>query len=969
MVKKSQLTKDDHIYLVDGSGYIFRAYHALPPLTRKPDGLPVGAVAGFCNMLAKLLADADASHIAIIFDAAGGSFRNEIYADYKANRGAPPEDLVPQFPLVRVATQAFNLPCIELAGYEADDIIATYAAQAAEGGAQVTIVSSDKDLMQMVGGTITMLDTMKNRAIGTAEVQEKFGVLPDRVVDVQALAGDSSDNVPGVPGIGIKTAAELINHYGDLDTLLANAGEIKQNKRRENLLEYAAQAELSRELVYLKRDVPDLAPMSDMALRAPEGAVLIGFLKAMGFNTITTRMAERYGFDADAYGADETFAYKPQSPKLIDNKPPKTTGGFEVSSLEQTLPASFPPSFPSLKDANYEIVTTEEALSAWVARAHAAGVVAVDTETDGLDSMACHLVGVSLAVAPIDDDAPIKDRCAACYIPLAHNGVLGEAGLNFADTSIVQIDCDKAIALLAPLLCDASVLKILHNAKFDMEVLARYGAHITPLDDTMLMSYTLYAGAHRHNMDSLSTLYLGHSPIPIKDLLGKGKSQITFDKVPIEEAAPYAAEDADVTLRLWHYFRPRLLAEKLMSVYATTERPIVPVVCAMEQAGVLIDCPHLARLSTEFAAKQKTHAARIYELAGEEFNIASPKQLGHILFEKLGLEGGKKTRGGEQSTDGEVLETLAHAGFEIAREVVLWRGVAKLRSTYSDALPTFINEKTGRIHTSYSLAATTTGRFSSSEPNLQNIPIRTSDGRRIRESFIADKDNVLLSADYSQIELRVLAHMADIAALKSAFADGLDIHAMTASEIFNVPLADMTDDVRRAAKAINFGIIYGISAFGLAKQLDIPRNEAADYIKSYFAKFPGIYDYMESIKELAHKYGYVETLFGRRIHLREIESKMAARRAFAERAAINAPIQGTAADIIRRAMVAMPPAIKDIGETQMLMQVHDELVFETPEKNSKKLEKCVKTTMEQACAPRLTLSVPLVVDIKISKNW
>ncbi|MGB0698381.1 MAG: DNA polymerase I, partial [Parvibaculales bacterium] len=903
---EAKLCKKDHLYLVDGSGYIFRAYHALPPLTRKSDGLPVGAVSGFCNMLLKLLNDMGAqetpTHLAVIFDASGKSFRNEIYPDYKAHRPPAPEDLVPQFPLVREAVKAFDIPAIELEGFEADDLIAAYADAAAEQGARVTIVSSDKDLMQLVSDKIDMVDTMKDKFIDAAGVVEKFGVGPDKVIDVQALAGDSVDNVPGVPGIGIKTAAQLIDEYGDLDTLLARAEEIKQNKRRENLIEFAEQARISRELVTLKRDTPMPIGFADMALSAPKGEKLIGFAKAMEFNTLTKRLAERYGWTVDDFEASVALA--------ADDAPPAPKA--DSAGAYRALPAEM----AALDTDTYLCVTGADQLAAFIARAYDTGMVAIDTETDGLDAMQCRLVGVSLAVAPGE----------AAYMPLAHGA--GD-GLALEDETPPQIDERLALNMLKPLLADPSVKKILQNAKFDTQILARYGLVINGFDDTMLMSYALDAGHHGHGMDALAQKYLGHTPIPIKELLGSGKSQITFDQVPIDKATAYAAEDADVTLRLYKHLQPRLLADHMVSVYETTERPLVEVLRAMEAHGVAVDRAVLSRLSGEFAQKMAAMEAEIYETAGESFNIASPKQLGEILFDKMGLAGGKKTKTGAWGTGADVLEGLAAEGVSLAQLVLDWRGLAKLKSTYTDALPEFIHPETGRIHTSYSLAATTTGRLSSSEPNLQNIPIRTEDGRRIRTAFIAADGNQLVSADYSQIELRVLAHMADIEALKNAFLNGDDIHAMTASEMFNVPMAEMTAEVRRRAKAINFGIIYGISAFGLANQLGISRGEAGDYIKAYFEKFPGIKDYMEHVKAEAKAQGYVTTLFGRKVHVPEINAKIPARKAFAERAAINAPIQGTAADIIRRAMVQMPAALDKakLKDAKMLLQVHDEFAL------------------------------------------
>jgi DNA polymerase-1 len=746
-----------------------------------------------------------------------------------------------------------------------------------------------------------------------------------------------------VPGIGIKTAAQLIEEYGDLDTLLARAGEIKQNKRRENLIEFAEQARISRDLVTLKRDTPMPVGFADMALSEPQGDKLIGFAKAMEFNTLTKRLAERYGWSADDYTASDALA--------ADNAPPPSA---ETEGDYRALPAEM----GTLDTQKYVCINDADVLVDWLARAYETGLLAIDTETDGLDAMQRNLVGVSLAVAPGE----------AAYMPLAHGA---NEGLMLGDETPPQIDMKAALDLLKPVLSDRSVKKILQNAKFDAQILQRYGLEIDGYDDTMLMSYALDAGNHGHGMDALAQKYLSHKPIPIKELLGSGKSQITFDQVPIEKATEYAAEDADVTLRLYKHLRPRLVTDHMVAVYEGTERPLVGVLRAMEAEGVRVDRAVLSRLSGEFAQKMAAMEAEIFEQAGETFNIASPKQLGEILFDKMGLEGGKKTKTGAWGTGADVLEGLAANGIGLAQLVLDWRGLAKLKSTYTDALPEFINPDTQRIHTSYSLAATTTGRLSSSEPNLQNIPIRTEDGRRIRTAFIAADGHQLVSADYSQIELRVLAHMADIEALKSAFLNGDDIHAMTASEMFNVPMAEMTPEVRRRAKAINFGIIYGISAFGLANQLGISRAEASDYIKAYFEKFPGIKDYMEHVKAEAKAQGYVSTLFGRKVHVPEINAKIPARKAFAERAAINAPIQGTAADIIRRAMIQMPAALQAAGlpEAKMLLQVHDELIFEAPTKMCEKLIETVKTTMQNACAPRLSLSVPLLVDAQAANNW
>ncbi len=953
------LKKGDHLFLVDGSGYIFRAYHALPPLTRKSDGLPVGAVAGFCNMLYKLIEDTkdefEPTHLAVIFDASSKTFRNDIYPEYKANRAEPPEDLRPQFALVRDATRAFGVPSIEMLGYEADDLIATYARLAREAGARVTIVSSDKDLMQLVNDHVDMLDTMKLKTIARDQVIEKFGVPPEKVVDVQALAGDSTDNVPGVPGIGVKTAAQLIEEYGDLETLLSRAAEIKQPKRRENLIAFAEQARISRRLVELDDNVPVDIDLDTMEVRDPDPETLIGFCKDMEFNTLTRRVGERFNLDVDAIPA--AGAHPPQAEVDADEtgkeKQVATRGarGGVPGATPKGIDADF-------AEAKYTAVTALADLESWVARARQQGYVAVDTETDSLDAMQARLVGVSMALTPGE----------ACYMPLQHGA--GD-GLDFTDAGgQQQIPLKEAVKALKPLLEDPAVLKIGQNLKFDMTVFRQHGIALAPVDDTMLMSYALDAGVHGHGMDELSELHLGHKPIPFSEVAGKGKAQITFDRVPVDKAVAYAAEDADVTLRLWHILKPRLVAEHRMTVYETLERPLVPVIVEMERAGVKVDKAVLARLSADFAQKMARFEDEIYTLAGERFNIGSPKQLGEILFDKQGLDGGRKTKTGAWSTDAEMLEALAAQGHELPRAVLDWRGLAKLKSTYTDALPAFIDRDTGRIHTSYSLAATSTGRLASTEPNLQNIPVRTEDGRKIRTAFVAEEGNLLISADYSQIELRLLAHIADIEALKKAFADGLDIHAMTASEMFSVPLKDMDPGIRRRAKAINFGIIYGISAFGLANQLGISRQEAGDYIARYFERFPGIRAYMDDTKDFAHRNGYVETIFGRRIHLPQINSKNPAEKSFMERAAINAPIQGSAADIIRRAMIRMPDALAKANLSgRMLLQVHDELIFEAPEKEAEKTCKEVAKVMSAAAAPAVALSVPLDVDARAARNW
>ena len=942
------LKKGDHLYLIDGSGYLFRAYHALPPLTRKSDGLPVGAVSGYCNMLWKLLEDmkSDApTHLAVIFDAGSKTFRNDFYKEYKANRPPPPEDLIPQFPLVRDATRAFGVSCIEMAGYEADDLIATYARLGREAGARVTIVSSDKDLMQLVvDGKVELLDTMKNKRIASAEVMEKFGVGPDKVVQVQALAGDSTDNVPGVRGIGVKTAAELINQYGDVETLLAHAGEIKQNKRREAIIEHAENARISLKLVTLDDKVPLKEKPDEFAVHQPEPRELVAFLKAMEFSTITKRVAAHFEMeDIENIAAAPSVAHVAE-PKIEFSKAP--------SDVADAIRA------PINHDA-YVTVTAAKELDAWVARAYVRGIVCVDTDTTSLDPMQAGLCGVSLALAPGE----------ACYIPCGHRRGDG-LQLDGGDGNITQMGEADVLARLKPLLEDDSVLKVGQNLKYDALMFLQRGIRLNPIDDTMLMSYVLESGLHGHGMDELSVLHLSHTPIAFNEVTGKGKEKITFDCVPVAEATRYSAEDADVTLRLHMLLKPKLAQMRKLGVYETLERPLVMVLADMERAGVTINPDLLRRLSNDFGKTQNVLEGEIHKLAGGEFNIGSPKQLGEILFDKMGLEGGRKTKTGAWSTDVDVLEEVAAEGHEIAKKVLDWRGLAKLRGTYTDALPGYINAKTGRVHTSYAMASTSTGRLASTDPNLQNIPVRTEEGRRIRQAFIAAKGNKLISADYSQIELRLLAHIADIPELKKAFAENLDIHAMTASEIFGVPIKGMQADVRRRAKAINFGIVYGISGFGLANQLGIPQSEASDYIKKYLARFPGIRDYMESTKEFARTHGFVETLFGRRIHIREINSKIQGFRGGAERAAINAPIQGSAADVIRRAMVRLPGALAEKKlSARMLLQVHDELIFEAPLKEIEPTRKLVSAVMEKAALPAVEISVPLVVEARAADNW
>ncbi len=930
--------KGHHLHLIDASGFIFRAYHALPPLTRKSDGLPVGAVAGFCNMIYKMVEDNNGpdapTHVAAIFDHRGKTFRSKIYPEYKANRPPAPEDLVPQFPLIRDATRAFNLPCIEMEGYEADDIIATYAVQAREAGGRVTIISSDKDLMQLVGGGVEMLDAMKNRRIGIDEVEEKFGVGPDRVIDVQSLAGDSVDNIPGAPGIGIKIAALLIQEYGDLENLLAHAEEIKQPKRRQTLIEKADQIRMSRELVTLKTDVPLVETLDEFEVKDPDPATILEFTALMEFRGLTNRLAEKLG--AEAPEIKEPTSEAASSP---------SDSGADMAALMAPIDASA-----------YETVRDAAALKLWIDAAYARGWIAVDTETTGLDEMVVDLVGVSLSVEP----------GSACYIPLAH--VSGEGDL-FGGTELAegQMDKSQALAMLKPMLEDPSILKIGQNMKYDFKIFARVGISINPIDDTMLLSYAMHGGLHRHGMDALSERYLNHKPIPIKTLLGAGKSMITFDRVPIADAVPYAAEDADVTLRLWKMFKPQLSATQVTTVYETMELPLIPVLAAMEMHGIKVDRDHLSRMSNNFAQKMAGLEAEIHEMAGGSFNVGSPKQLGEVLFDQMGLEGGKKGKTGAYATGADILADLAAEGNKLPALVLDWRQMSKLKSTYTDALQGHINAETGRVHTSYVISGASTGRLASTDPNLQNIPVRTEEGRRIREAFIADEGNVLLSLDYSQIELRILAHIAKIDSLKQAFADGLDIHAMTASEMFGVPIEGMDPSIRRQAKAINFGVIYGISAFGLARNLRIPRDEAKRFIDTYFERFPGIREYMDITVENAKKAGYVETLFGRRIHTPEINAK-GPHAGFAKRAAINAPIQGTAADVIRRAMIRIPDATAHLP-ARMLLQVHDELIFEVPKDSVEETTSIVKTIMEQASLPAIKLDVPLIVDAGTGANW
>ena len=928
--------KGCHLHLIDGSAYIFRAYHALPPLTRKSDGLPVGAVAGFCNMLWRYLgengASADApTHAAVIFDYSSKTFRNEIYDLYKANRPEPPEDLRPQFPLTRDASRAFNLATIEIEDFEADDIIATLARQAREAGGRVTIISSDKDLMQLVGGGVEMLDAMKNKQIGVDEVREKFGVGPERVVDVQALAGDSVDNVPGAPGIGIKTAALLINEYGDLETLLERAEEIKQPKRRAALIDNAELIRISKRLVLLDDQTPLDFTLDDLEVRPPDEKALLDFLNEMEFRTLTRRVADHFGTEP------------PAAPTL---SPTASESDAAQASTEQ----------PDFKSADYVCIRDLDTLKTWIARIEDVGHVAVDTETTSLDEMRAELVGISLCI----------DAGHAAYIPLTHRAGGGDL---FGATELVegQLPLKQVLEILKPVLEDPAILKIGQNMKYDAKIFANRGITITPIDDTMLMSYALHGGLHGHGMDTLSDRYLNHQPISIKSLLGSGKSAITFDRVGIDDATRYAAEDADITLRLWQMFKPRLHAAQVTRVYETLDRPLVPVLVQMERSGIKVDRDVLSRMSNAFAQKMAGLEAEIYDLAGERFNVGSPKQLGEILFDKMSLEGGKKGKTGAYATGADILEDLAAEGHDLPARVLDWRQLSKLKSTYTDALQDHIHPDTGRVHTSYVITGAVTGRLASTDPNLQNIPIRSEEGRRIRTAFVAETGHKLVALDYSQIELRILAHIAGIDSLKQAFREGQDIHAMTASEMFNVPMEEMTPEIRRQAKAINFGVIYGISGFGLARNLRIPRSDAQGFIDRYFERFPGIRAYMDDTVEFAKREGRVETLFGRRIHTPEINAKGPGA-GFAKRAAINAPIQGTAADIIRRAMIRVPQAIADLPAT-MLLQVHDELVFEVAEDAVDTVTARVREVMEAAAEPVLRLDVPLVVDTGMGDTW
>ncbi len=945
------MEKSEKLVLVDGSGYIFRAFHGLPMMTR-PDGTPINAVFGFTKMLLKLMADLKPSHVVVIFDAGRVTFRNDIYPEYKANRSEPPEELKPQFPLVREAAEAMSLPVLEMPGFEADDLIASFARAAENQNMSCIIVSSDKDLMQLVRGSVSMLDPMKNRTIRAAEVIEKFGVGPDKVVDVQSLAGDSTDNVPGVPGIGIKTAAELINQFGDLDSLLAGAETIKQPKRRENLINFAEQARISRQLVCLKDDVDLPFSIEQLQTSARDQDRLMVFLAEQGFKSLIASLG----------GSLSASQWWPSSAQ--------GNGQGAVRPFSELLP-------PVVKQIDYQLVTTPAQLDRWLDDARHRGVVAIDTETTSLNAASAELVGVALATAP----------GKACYIPLRHrrSGANTEAqqGLDFGsvpsggqeqNSSPNQIDVDFALARLQELCSDLSVLKVGHNLKYDAHIFLHKrngGFSLKAVDDTMCLSYVLDAGrTDRHGLDHLAANLLQLDTIKYEDICGKGASQISFAEVELEQACAYAAEDADITLRLWMMLKPRLAREGMAHVYERLERPLIPVLAQMEAKGVAVDQTILKRLSADFSLRIANLEAEIQELVGEKFNVASPKQLGDILFEKLGIEGGKKSKTGAWSTGADILEELAANGVGIARLVLDYRQLAKLKSTYTDALIKSVNPQTRRVHTSFSMVGASTGRLSSSDPNLQNIPIRTAEGRQIRTAFVARQGYKLISADYSQIELRLVAHVANEASMIEAFRQGVDIHAQTAAQVFGVPLEQMDSETRRRAKAINFGIIYGISGFGLARQLSVPQAEARDFINAYLKRFPGIKSYMDEAKQFARDQRFVETLFGRRIHIPQISEKNPAIRGFAERQAINAPIQGSAADIIKRAMCRLPDALAAAQlDALMLLQVHDELIFEVSEQHAVQAVEVITSVMEQAAEPVIKLKVPLVAEAGIAQSW
>ena len=932
-------SRPDTLYLVDGSGFIFRAFHALPDMTRA-DGVHVNAVYGFCNMVQKMLADSKATHMAVIFDAGRKTFRNEIYKEYKAHRPPPPPELIPQFALIRDATRAFGLPCIEKEGFEADDLIAAYAKAAVAKKWPVRIISSDKDLMQLIRPGVEMFDPLKSIPIGADEVMKKFGVTPDKVVDVQALAGDSTDNIPGVPGIGVKTAAELINRFGNLETLLKRANEITQQKRRETVMQNIEAARISKKLVVLDDSAPLPEPLEKLVRTAhPEG--LGAFLQAQGFRSILARMESK----------GEAAVPTPLAAQMLETVP----NAGDVPHGEMLARAK----------QEYELIQDEERLAFWVEAARQTGHVAIDTETSSLTPCTTTMVGISMAIAP----------GKACYIPCNHvdpkSAPATDGGFSFEHGEAPkQISVAKTALMLRKLFADPAVLKIGHNIKFDMQVFGQHDLAVAPHDDTMLLSYALAAGLHGHGLDELAELHFKHKMITFDDVTGTGKSRITFDRVPLDKACDYAAEDADYTLRLWHLLKPQIAQQHVTRVYERIERPLVPVIAGMESTGVRIDADVLKGQSDGFAKRLIKLEAEIHKLAGHEFNVGSPKQLGEVLFGELGIEGGVKGKTGAYSTSSDILEPLAEMGHEIVTKVLEWRGVAKLKSTYTDSLPEQIDPKTKRVHTSFSMVGAATGRLASTDPNLQNIPIKTEDGRAIRRAFIASEGCELLSVDYSQIELRLAAEAADIKALIQAFHEGVDIHALTASQVFGIPLKELPPEKRRAAKAINFGIVYGISGFGLAKQIGTTPGEASEFIRQYLDRFHELRDWLEATKEFARANGYVETLFGRRVHINGIHEKMAMRRNAAERVAINAPLQGSAADIIKRAMIRIGPALaEDKLGAKLVLQVHDELVFEVPKKEMAATTKLVKQVMENAPLPAVKLKVPLVAEAGHAANW
>lgn len=948
------MVKDkNELILIDGSGYIFRAYYAMAyggkstPITN-PAGVPVGAVYGFSNMLMKLLKDHAGARIAVVFDAARKNFRYDLYDQYKANRGETPEDLIPQFPLVRQATTAFGLPGLELDGFEADDLIATYARQAAAKGEKVIVISSDKDLMQLVNDDIVMLDPMKDKIIDRDGVFEKFGVGPEKVIDVQSLIGDSSDNVPGVPGIGPKTAAQLIDEFGTLENLLENLGDIKQEKRRQTLIDNADMARISKRLVTLVDTVPVPVPLEDIKPYELISAPLVSFFMEQGFKSLLTRMGESEAA-ASVQPVKKDLA---APPSYIPAKGGTQSEGAAVDPVLQR--DAIAPKLPDIAKNEYTLIQDRDVLKTWIDRAYETGFLAIDTETTNLTPMAADLVGISICA----------EVGKAAYIPVGHVGESTDLLGGGAD--IKQMPLKDVIAALKPLLEDPSVIKVGHNTKYDWQMFKKHGIHMGPVEDTMLLSYVLDGTSHGNGMDELSRLFLNHDTIKYDDVTGTGKARVTFDRVPLDKALDYAAEDADVTARLYHVFKPRLAIDKMAKVYEDIERPFITVIAEMEMNGIKVNSTVLKSMSSDFGKRLLELESEIHKLAGTQFNVGSPKQIGEILFDQMGLPGGSKTKTGQWSTDVGVLEDLSRQGHEIVTKILEWRSLSKLKSTYTDALQEQINPQTGRVHTSFSMASTSTGRLASSDPNLQNIPIRTEEGRKIREAFIAEPGHVLLSVDYSQVELRLAAEMADVRALKQAFRDDVDIHALTASQVFGVPLEQVTPDIRRQAKAVNFGIIYGISGWGLASQLNISPGEASAFIKKYLAAFSEIQDYMERTKEEARKFGYVRTLLGRKCFVMNINASNPGWRAGAERQAINAPLQGTAADIMKKAMAKIPPALSAANlKAKMLLQVHDELIFEVPEGEIDKTRELIKKQMEDV----VNLDVPLVAEAGSGKSW